>query len=394
MSSTATLRIVGLVLIGLGSTAACGGESGPAVPEGDASPLPWGIPAGFPEPQIPEDNRPTRAKVELGRHLFYDTRLSGNGTQSCASCHQQSRAFTDGMDRSVGSTGEVHRRNTLSLTNVAYNGTLNWANPILTELESQILGPLFGDDPVELGASGRETEILDRIRSDPDYPDRFAAAFPDVDVDSRISWETVVDALASFCRVLISGDSPFDRYAYGGDRGALSDSAIRGMELFFSERLECHHCHGGFNFTLSTVHDNSPFDAARFHNTGLYDVDGLGGYPTGNTGIHEITGRPSDMGRFRAPTLRNVEVTAPYMHDGSIATLEGVIDHYARGGRNVTEGPWLGDGALNPLKSGFVPGFSITDREREDLIAFLKSLTDRSFLEDPRFSNPFEAGDP
>ncbi|MEO0814853.1 MAG: di-heme enzyme, partial [Myxococcota bacterium] len=207
--------------------------------------------------------------------------------------------------------------------------------------------------------------------------------------DSEIDWGNIVFALASFSRSLISGNSPFDRFAYQGDSNALSASAQAGIEVFFSETTECHHCHGGFNFTLSTLHENSVFEAEDFHNTGLYNLDESGSYPPGNTGVHDVTGDPEDMGKFRAPSLRNVALTAPYMHDGSIETLEEVIRTYEAGGREVSTGPFAGDGRANPHKSGFVQGFTLTDQEREDLIAFLESLTDTQFTFDPRFSDPF-----
>jgi cytochrome c peroxidase len=169
----------------------------------------------------------------------------------------------------------------------------------------------------------------------------------------------------------------------------MSESAKRGRELFFSERLECFHCHGGFNFSQSTTHDKSVFTEIEFHNNGLYNIDGSGAYPLDNHGLWEFTFKPEDMGRFRAPTLRNIELTAPYMHDGSIATLEEVIDHYARGGRLISSGPLAGDGAKNPFKSEFIVGFMITADEKTDLINFLKSLTDWEFICDERFSDPF-----
>ncbi len=350
------------------------------------------VPAGFPQPRVPERNPFTVEKAELGRFLFYDIRLSGNGTQSCASCHEQARAFTDGRSLATGSTGQVHPRNSPSLTNAAYNATLTWANPVLTELEAQILVPIFGEEPVELGVVGFEHEVLERLRADPNYQVRFRAAYPnDADV---FTWDHVIGAIATFVRTLISGNSPFDKFVYQRDHDALSPSARRGLELFFSERLECHHCHGGFNFSESSVHAGSAFEAALFHNTGLYNIDGAGGYPPGNTGVFEITGRAEDMGRFRPPSLRNVSVTAPYMHDGSIATLEEVIRFYEAGGRVILDGPYAGDGRVSPLKSGLVPGFTLSDEERRDLLAFIESLTDTDFLTDPRFADPFEPGTP
>ncbi|MEM1023160.1 MAG: MbnH family di-heme enzyme [Myxococcota bacterium] len=348
------------------------------------------VPLGFPGLRWPEDNPFSPDKAELGRRLFYDVQLSGNGTQSCASCHRQDLAFSDGRKLPVGSTGEKHPRNSPSLTNAGYNATLTWANPLLQSLEHQILIPMFSEEPVELGIVGASVEgVLNRLRKDPVYPDLFAAAFPER--RAPIDYPQIVDALATFVRTLVSGNSPFDRFVYGENPAALSPSAQRGLELFFSERLECHHCHGGFNFSEASVHADSVFDAALFHNTGLYDIDGLGSYPAPNTGVHEVTGRPGDMGKFRAPTLRNVAVTGPYMHDGSVETLEAVIRIYEAGGRNVEQGRWAGDGRFNPLKSGFVPGFDLTAEERRDLLSFLESLTDESFLSNPRFSDPFES---
>jgi cytochrome c peroxidase len=161
------------------------------------------------------------------------------------------------------------------------------------------------------------------------------------------------------------------------------------MDMFFSERFECHHCHTGFNFTLSTVTASSTFDDFPFFNTGLYNVAGTGAYPDGNTGIHEITNAATDMGRFRPPTLRNIALTAPYMHDGSVATLRDVLQIYMDGGRQIVDGDYAGDGRANPYKSGLVPGFTLTDGEIVDLLAFLNSLTDETFISDPRFSDPF-----
>ncbi|MCG8463196.1 MAG: hypothetical protein MI919_43500, partial [Holophagales bacterium] len=202
----------------------------------------WGLPAGFPRPRIPDDNPMTDAKVELGRYLFYDLRLSGNGTQSCASCHRQDLAFSDGLALAVGSTGEVHPRNSMALVNVAYNATLTWAHPELEQLEDQIPTPMFGTHPVELGIAGHEEEVLERLRGDELYEPLFRAAFPGA--TTPIDWQNIVKALASFTRALISVDSAYDRFVYQNDLEALSASAQRGMDLFLSEDFECHHCHG------------------------------------------------------------------------------------------------------------------------------------------------------
>ncbi len=355
-------------------------------PEGPSA-YEWNLPAGFPTPRVPEDNPMSAEKVELGRYLFFDPRVSGNQTQSCGSCHAQDLSFTDGRAVSVGSTGESTPRGSMSLANVAYHPRLTWANPVVSELEDQALVPMFGERPVELGTP-EEAELAARFASDPMYVELFAAAFPDD--ATPITLGNIVRAIASFERSMLSGDSPYDRYTYQGDDGAMVEAALRGLELFNSERFECFHCHGGFNFTDSVAHDGSVSAEVSFHNTGLYNIDGRGGYPEPNRGLYEHTGDRRDMGRFRSPSLRNVALTAPYMHDGSIATLDEVLDHYAAGGRTITEGPYVGVGAESPLKNIFIHGFTMTDAERADLLALLHALTDETFLTNPAFADPFE----
>lgn len=357
-------------------------------PSPDGASYEWNLPPGFPTPRVPEDNPMSDAKVELGRHLFYDVRLSHNETQSCGSCHVQSLAFTDGRPTAVGSTGEAHPRASMSLTNVAYASRLTWANDVLADLSDQALVPLFGEAPVELGA--REDELIERLRMDVAYPAMFDQAFPN-EADP-ITVGNVVRAIASFERTMISGDSPYDRYVYQGDDTALSESALRGLELFNSERLECFHCHGGFNFSDGATHSGTVIEEIAFHNTGLYNIDGRGGYPEPNRGLYEMTGDRRDMGRFRAPTLRNIAVTAPYMHDGSVEDLDAVLDHYAAGGRTIEEGPHAGIGSENPLKAVFIHSFTLSDQERADVLELLHSLTDETFLSDPRFRDPFAPG--
>ncbi|MBF2063527.1 MAG: di-heme enzyme [Calothrix sp. C42_A2020_038] len=346
----------------------------------------WNIPAWMPKPVVPADNPMTKEKVELGRHLFYERRLSVTGEFSCASCHIQGFAFSEPKPVSVGATGEKHPRSSMSLANIAYSSVLTWAHPGMKKLEVQALVPMFSERPVELGLSGKDKEVLNKLRQDPNYQKLFAAAFGQG--ESNINLNNITKAIASFERSLISANSPYDRYRYGGEKGAISAAAKRGEALFNSERLECFHCHSGFNFSDSIKHERLKFEEIAFHNTGLYNIDGKGAYPPNNTGVHEITRKPTDMGRFKAPTLRNIELTAPYMHDGSIATLEEVIDHYAQGGRTIKAGKYAGVGSKNPLKSHFVSGFQITPQEKQDLIEFLKSLTDESFIKNPAFSDP------
>ncbi len=310
------------------------------------------LPRWFPLPKVPVDNPITEAKVELGRYLFYDTRLSGNGTYSCGSCHEQARAFTDGLPHALGSTGESHARSTMSLTNVAYNASFGW-NERRSSLESQMEVPMHNQRPVEMGVGGRETEVLARFGNSRDA-ERFRAAFPGE--DAPITLSNIIKAIASFERVLISADSPFDRYVFKDDRTAMSPAARRGLALFFSDRLRCSECHSSINLSGPTAFAGTmPSDPeAFFHDTG-------------------VAPHPA---KFRAPTLRNIAVTSPYMHDGSIATLADVIQHYARGGRS------------RPEKSDRVTGFSISAAETDDLVAFLESLTDKGFLTNPAFSDP------
>jgi cytochrome c peroxidase len=374
------------------AASACGAEAPidtGGTGSGGRSTFDFGLPPGVPKPRVPADNPMTPAKVELGRHLFYDTRLSLNETQACASCHLPEHAFTDRLATSVGSTGDHTPRGSMSLVNVGYLTTLTWANPVLVALEDQALVPMFGEEPVELGLAGQEATLLDRLAGDPTYAQLFPAAFPDA--AEPISLGSVVRALASFERTILSFSSPYDRYAYGGDPDALSESAKRGRDLFFSESLDCFHCHGGFNFSDSTAHEGTTIVETMFHNTGLYNVDGKGAYPATNTGLFEHTGVASDMGRFRAPTLRNIALTAPYMHDGSIPTLDAVLDHYAAGGRTIAAGPNAGVGNENPWKSEFVNGFTLTQAERADLLAFLESLTDPTLAARADLSDPWTA---
>ncbi len=333
----------------------------------------WRLPPQTPAPFVPADNPMTPAKVALGRALFYDTRLSVNRAMSCASCHRQELAFTDGKPVAVGATGEHHTRGAMTLVNAGYSARLTWANPLVDSLEHQALLPMFGEAPVEMGLAGKEQQVLAALKADKDTVALFARAFPG---DEPVTLDHLTKALASFERSIVSFNAPFDRYMRGDD-SAFTPAQERGLRLFLSERLECYHCHGGFTFTDSTRHGAGEPLALPYHNTGLYNLDGKGAYPTNGTGLAEITGEGRDMGKFKAPTLRNIAVTAPYMHDGSIATLGEVLDHYAAGGR-----------ARSARTSEFVPGFILTDDEKADLLAFFDSLTDKALLTDPRFSDP------
>jgi len=352
-----------------------------------------GVPTRLGVPAFPSDNPPSAEKIALGRLLFYDRRLSGNGTQSCGTCHLQRLAFADEKRTPTGSTGQVLHRNSPGLQNVAYFSTLTWANSALLDLERQIPVPIRGDDPVELGVSdGQRDVVLARFDADLEYRAAFAAAFPGS--PSGATFDKIVLALATFCRTLISADSPYDRYS-AGDRAALTEAQRRGLALFNGERFECFHCHSGTNLSVSyrDIRTRSGSIRYPFFNNGLYNVDGDGSYPAYDQGLYDLTLDPGDRGRFRPPSLRNVALTAPYMHDGSIETLREVVEHYAAGGRVLEASDYAGDGRTSPLKSGLVRGFEATDEEVDDVVAFLESLTDRAFIENPSFSDPFGSAD-
>jgi cytochrome c peroxidase len=276
-------------------------------------------------------------RVDLGRHLFYDARMSGNGQQSCGSCHKQELAFTDGKARAVGSTGEAHPRSAMSLVNLSRAKLLTWNNPHPQTLEEQALVPMLGDHPVELGV--KTEAYLEAIRKDEVYRKLFEAS------ETPYTVAGVTQALAAFERTLISNRSPYDRYHYGREDNAISESAKRGETFFFSEPLSCFRCHGGSNFS----------DASELKDNGLL----------------------AEGGRFKAPTLRNIAVTGPYMHDGRLATLNAVLDHYSSGG------------AHSPKQDELIRGFPLSQQDRADLLAFLQSLTDEAFLHDSRYANPW-----
>jgi cytochrome c peroxidase len=300
----------------------------------------WVLPRGFPIPAVPADNRMSDAKVALGRRLFFETKLSITGTYSCASCHEPARSFTDGRALAQGATGQPTANGAMALVNIAYNVSYGWSKPNVQSLEAQMLEPLLNEHPVELGMKGHETEIAARLSADPTYEPAFLAAFPDS--AGKATLDRVVKAIATFERTLISGRSPFDRYVFGGDHAALSAEAKAGMALFYSTRLGCSACHSGFNFSGNWRDAQGATGAATFANNGTSTMP------------------------LRVPTLRNISVTSPYMHDGRFSTLEAVVAHYEQAGRIGTE---------PRLRS-----FELDASERAALVAFLQSLTDPEFV--------------
>lgn len=346
----------------------------------------WQLPSNIAPPSVPEDNPMSNEKMTLGRFLFYDKQLSANASQACADCHQQDKAFSDGQVTALGSTGILHPRNSQSLVNAAFNHSLTWNNPNVTSIEQQIVIPLFGSSPVEMGLSEQNKKsVLARFQESPSYINLFNKAFSN---DSTpVNFKNIVKSIAVFIRTLNSYNSVFDRFQQG-EKNALSPSAQRGMTLFMSERLACTQCHGGVNFNQPSDKLNSTGNTHTFQNIGLYNLNNQGDYPSGNQGLIEQTQIKEDMGKFRIPSLRNVELSAPYMHDGSVVTLDDVLDLYSAGGRFVAMGNKAGDGRINPFKNVAIKGFALAEQDKKDLINFLNSLTDQGFINNAAFSNP------
>jgi cytochrome c peroxidase len=292
----------------------------------------WDLPPGVPAPPVPDLAAMTPPRIELGRRLFYDTRLSRNGERACGACHRPEFAFTDTRPRAIGATGQLHERGSMSLVNVAYRRTLTWQDPSVTSLEQQALLPMFGEKPVELGLKGHEVRVYADLAADPLYLRLFGDAFPAQ--GREITTEKVTAALAAFERSIVSFRSAYDDYRFNAHADALSAAQKEGLTLFVSPRAGCAQCHRGLNFDGDDYPNHVPAPAH---------------------------GRSAaDLARFRAPTLRNVARTSPYFHDGRALTLEEVL-----------------------------APFALTPAERDNLVAFLDALTDVDALVDSRWSDPW-----
>lgn len=311
------------------------------------------------------------AKVALGCRLFFETRLSVTRTYSCASCHRPELAFTDGRALAIGSKGDAMHRGAMTLTNVAYNPAFTWASGSVVTLERQMEQPLFNEHPLEMGLKRDDGELLAWLNDQQSYAAAFHESFPK-EADP-ITIHNLVKAIASFERTLISGRSPFDRYVYNDDRAAFSESARRGMRLFYSDRSGCARCHFGLNFSGPIVQPGKAPPRPLFANNGSA--------VKGDEGLAAETKRPQDLGRFRVPTLRNIALTAPYMHDGRFATLEEVIDHYVAGGKHA-DAIGVIDSQIRPL--------DLSAEEKGDLVEFLKNLTDQAFTANSSCRSPRE----
>jgi cytochrome c peroxidase len=309
------------------------------------------------DPLIPNSNPLSEEGVALGKKLFFDKKLSGNNTQACASCHKPQNSFTDNTRFSNGIDGVFGSRNSMPLMNLAWNFTdkFAWDGKELG-LERQALEPV--KNPIEMHSNWEN--VVEKLQQDPEYPTLFLRAFGTTTIDSSL----VTKAIAQFERILISGNAKFDQYLLGN--ATLSLEELNGFTIFMNEdKGDCFHCHGSDNNPLWT--DNA------FHNNGLdstFDDLGLGA----------VTGDPNDNGTFRSPSLRNLNFTAPYMHDGRFATLEEVINHYSEGLQFSS--------TIDPLmKKVTQGGVQLTPQEKLDLKAFLLTLTDPEFINNPDFRN-------
>ena len=317
-------------------------------------------------PIVPADNPMTVEGVDLGRHLFYDPILSSDSTRSCASCHQLDKAFSDGAAVSFGVLGIPGTRSSMPLFNLAFNNNgFFWDGRVAT-LEEQALLPV--EDHIELNENW--DNVIEKFVRHPDYPKMFRAAFG-IDRTSEITKELAVKAIAQFERSIVSLDSREDQITRFNN-GWPTAAEKRGRALFFIEPSTqddnhpgCSHCHMGFNLT-----DNA------YKNNGLDNVSDLQDFP--DLGLGGFTNNVFENGKFRVPSLRNIALTAPYMHDGRFSTLEEVLDHYASGGHGVENE----DPNIRP--------FPLSEQDKSDLIAFMNMLTDTAFVNNPVYKNPFE----
>lgn len=324
----------------------------------------------------------TEARVELGRWLFFDTRLSRDGTRSCGICHEPAKAFSDGLVRSLGIENTPLPLNSLPLFNIYWREELTWSNRI-TDLRTHMLIPLFESEPVEMGME--EELLVHRLKNNERYVSFFSLAFPEQ--SNAITTENTIQAIADFTSTIVSGNSAYDRWLLGEE--SLDPIVEKGMDLFYSQDLQCSQCHGGLFFDQPNPETTQVTSRHGYFNTGQYNIDEEGSYPENAQGLIESTGAPEDMGKFRVPTLRNLNYTYPWMHDGTQISLKHIIKTYARGGRLLESGPYQGDGSLNPHKSSLIRGFSISEEEIDALISFLDSLQDDSLIHADQWQTPF-----
>ncbi len=316
-------------------------------------PSPYNFPvlANFPPVPEPDENPTTLEGVALGRKLFFDPVLSGDNTMSCSSCHTPGIGFTDSTAVSVGIDGIGGKRNSMSLVNLAYAESFFWDGRS-PSLEAQALDPVT--DPIELHEEW--PNAVAEIKGSQEYQALFLKAFGDQEIDRNL----VAKAIAQFERTLISGNSRFDQFLRGEEN--LTPSELNGFNIYNTEKGDCFHCHGPILFTDHL-----------FHNNGLDSV-------FSDSGRAKVTGIAADLGKFKTPSLRNIEVSGPYMHDGRFETLEEVIEHYNSGGKPSA--------TIDPLMKNVGTGLGLSPQEKADLKAFLLTLTDEEYLNNSEFQDP------
>lgn len=339
----------------------------------DPTPVTLQQPQFFPPIEIPAENPLTEEGIQLGRRLFYDPILSGDNSLACAGCHKQANAFTDPRRFSVGIDNIAGTRNSMALFNLVYPSSFFWDGRSAT-LEEQILEPV--PNPIEMHEEW--PNAVSELQSTADYPKMYYQAFG----DSAITKELTAKAIAQFLRTILSSNSRYDKHLRGelfGTSQEWTESEERGFELFMGEFNgpgtggDCFHCHGNILYHLVGQSD-------QFRNNGLQAAATVNDFP--DKGLGDITGNPMDNGKFKIPSLRNIEITAPYMHDGRFNTLEEVVNFYSEG---LKHSPTI-DPLMEAAQQG---GVQLTQQQKQDLVAFLKALTDQSLATNPAFSDPF-----
>jgi cytochrome c peroxidase len=334
---------------------------------------------------LSKSGEPNRTSLfELGRYLFYDLRLSSDGTRACATCHNPAFSFTDGYKRSVALGGVLHQRNSQPLVNLKWMRYLTAADSTLHHPIQQINRPLYNLHPSEMGVALREQQILQTLRSDAHYRACFTENFGSD--TASLNWLNIKKAIVAFVDSINTYNSPYDRWMRG-DTNALSTDEKKGMQLFYSTKLGCQLCHGGVNFATPQP------TVGYYHNIGLYNLDGHGAYPLYDQGLIALTNQAADMGKYRIPTLRQLAFTAPYFHDGSVATLTQALEIFWQGGSLNAPATGLGNGIVNQFKNQHIQKIDITAGEKMQVLKFLLALSDSSLLNAPRYSNPFTVAD-
>ncbi len=300
-------------------------------------------------------------KAQIGHYLFFDKRLSINNSKSCASCHNPTLYCTDGYKQTLGLYADIQERNTPSIINSIYNKTLNWANPEITSIEMQMKTPLFSKKHFEMGMDeNNHTQPKNIFESNTQYQ-----KFPHCKNDKNKTWQFIIGCITNYVSLLNSRESLYDHFMESRDSTVLTYNQRQGMQLFFSNQLQCSSCHGGIDFNIP-AQDSNYFSNNNFFTYTYYNS-------TADKGLANTTHNISDIGKYRIPSLRNCAKTAPYMHNGSIASLKEIINTYANRNSN----------------NALLKGFTISENEKMQLLDFLETLTDTSIHKKLIFNNPY-----